>query len=380
MSQAVIVQRLPLVYTRQLLPLGRDGKLVGEGSADKQSEQVLANLESVLRGAGSGLARLVRLNICALSHEAAGCVRERLCKRLDPSVRPAITTVLTPLPHRNALVAVDAVAVAAVVPRPPGEVAAPGVAPGPPPASLVRCAAVGGDKECADAAVISLRGVAYLSGVPARGGLTVSAVTESLSTLLKTLRQLNLTPGQVVQLKVFLSPASSAEEVLREVKKFFPGQLVPPVVFVEWLASAPVEIELVAQMIEEDRPAEGVRYYTPPHVRPSPVFSRVALVSAPRQIFISGLSPSIEGTIGAQTRDVFRQLHEILAAAGSDMGHLAKATYYVSEDNAAHALDKVRPEFLDPDRPPAASKVMVHGVGQPRRTLTMDMIAVGSTP
>jgi enamine deaminase RidA (YjgF/YER057c/UK114 family) len=70
-------------------------------------------------------------------------------------------------------------------------------------------------------------------------------------------------------------------------------------------------------------------------------------------------------------------LQQVLAAAGSDMSHLAKATYYVSEDNAAHALDKVRPEFLDPSRPPAASKVMVHGVGQPGRTVTMDMIAVG---
>jgi enamine deaminase RidA (YjgF/YER057c/UK114 family) len=149
------------------------------------------------------------------------------------------------------------------------------------------------------------------------------------------------------------------------------------VVFVEWLASAPVEIELVAQMPVEGKSVEGVRYYTPPNLRPSAAFSRVALVRAPRQIFISGLSPRSEGTIGAQTRDVFRQLQQILAAAGSDMGHLAKATYYVSEDNAAHALDKVRPEFLDPQRPPAASKVMVHGVGQPARTLTMDMIAVG---
>ena len=49
MSQAVIVQRMPLVHTRQLFPFDREGKLVGEGSADQQIEQVLANLEAVLR-------------------------------------------------------------------------------------------------------------------------------------------------------------------------------------------------------------------------------------------------------------------------------------------------------------------------------------------
>jgi len=365
MSQAVIVQGLPLVYTRQILPLGRDGKLVGEGSAEKQSEQILANLEAVLGAAGSGLGKLVRLNIYALSHEAAGRVREQLGKRLGPDVRPAITTVLTPLAHRKAMVAVAAVAVAADK--------GPAVA-------LVRCPSVAGDEDCADAAVMPPGGVAYLSGVPAAGGLTVSAVAKSLRTLSQTLAQLKLSPANVVQVRVFLTPASSAEEVVREIKKLFPGRLTPPVVFVEWIASMPVEIELVAQLQPTDKPSEGLQYYTPTDVRPSPGFSRVALVRAPRQIFISGLSPRGEGTIGAQTRDVFRQLQQILAAAGSDMGHLAKATYYVSADNAAHALDKVRPEFLNPARPPAASKVTVHGVGQAGRTLTVDMIAVGSTP
>jgi len=369
MSQAVVVRGLPLVHTRQLLPLDREGKLVGEGSADKQIEQVLTNLEAVLGAAGSGLGDLVRLNVYALSHQTADRVRQQLSKRRDLGIRPAITTVLTPLPHRKALVAVDAVAVAAATNL--------RLVPGPT-LTLVRCPSVAGDKDCADAAVLPPGGVAYLSGVPATGGLAVSAVAKSLSTLSQTLAEMKLSPANVVQVKVFLTPASSAEEVLGEIKKLFPGQPTPPVVFVEWIASAPVEIELVAHLPPGDKPGEGLQYYTPPGVRPSPAFSRVALVRAPRQIFISGLSPRGEGTIGAQTRDVFRHLQQILAAAGSDMGHLAKATYYVSEDNAAHALDKVRPEFLDPQRPPAASKVLVHGVGQAGRTLTIDMIAVGS--
>jgi enamine deaminase RidA (YjgF/YER057c/UK114 family) len=363
MSQAVVVQGFPLVYTRQLLPLDGKGKLVGEGSADEQIEQVLSNLEAVLGAAGSGLDKLVRLNVYALSHQMADRVREQLSKRLDPAVRPAITVVLTPLAHRKALVAVDAVAVAAEK----GEAVA-----------LQRCEAVAGDKDCAAAAVMPPGGVAYLSGQPEQGGLAASAVARSLSTLLGRLDQLKLSPAQVVQLKVFLTPASSADEVLSEVKRLFPGQLTPPVVFVEWIASAPVEIELVAQLPLTGQAAETVEYYNPPEVKPSPVFSRVALVRTERQVHISGLSARAAGDGEAQARDVFVQLKSILAKTGSDMLHLAKATYYVSDDDASKGLDKLRREFFAPQRPPAASKVTVHGVGQPDRTLTIDMIAVPS--
>ena len=55
----------------------------------------------------------------------------------------------------------------------------------------------------------------------------------------------------MVQVKVFLRPVTSAEEVLRKVQKFFPDQIAPPVVFVEWLAAVPVEIEMIAQLPDQ---------------------------------------------------------------------------------------------------------------------------------
>jgi 2-iminobutanoate/2-iminopropanoate deaminase len=363
MSQAVVVQGQPLVHTRQLLPLDHEGNLVGEGSLDNQIEQVLNNLDAVLNDSGSGLGKLVRLNVYAIAPATVDRVREQLTARLEPAVRPAITAVLTPMPHRKALVAVDAVAVAAEK----GQAVA-----------LQRCEAVAGDQDCADAAVMPRGGVAYLSGVPAEGGLAVSAVTKSMSMLWKTLDQLQISPAQVVQLKVFLRPATSAQEALRELKKFFPGQITPPVVFVEWIALAPVEIELIAQLPLTDKPARSVEYYNPPDVRPLPAFSRVALVRSERQIYVSGLFARAAGRGEEQARDLFAQLQAILDQTGGDMLHLAKATYYVCDDDAGRGLDRVRPLFFDPQRPPSASKVMVYGVGQSGRTLTMDMIAVGS--
>ncbi|MDY0165462.1 MAG: RidA family protein [Thermoguttaceae bacterium] len=363
MSQAVIVQGGPVVYTRQLLPLDPAGKLVGENAVDEQIEQVLSNLDTVLKDCGSGLDKLVRLNVYALAPTTVTRVRELLSKRLAPSVRPAISPVQTPLPHRGALVALDAVAV--------GSDRDKGV-------NRKRCEAVSGEAGLADAAVLPAGGIAYLSGVPDDGGLTESAVVRSMSTLMRTLGHLKLSPEQVAHVKIFLRPMDSADEVLRKVQKFFPDQMMPPVVFVEWLAAVPIEIEMVAQLPLSDESDEPVEFFTPPEFRPSHTFSRVALLKTDRQIYISGQYAREPSRGEPQAIFVFEQLQEILDKTGSDMRHLVKATYYVSDDDAARWVDRTRPNVFDPDRPPAASKVMVHAVGMEGRTMTIDMIAVES--
>ena len=48
---------------------------------------------------------------------------------------------------------------------------------------------------------------------------------------------------------------------------------------------------------------------------------------------------------------MFAELTEILGLAGSDLDHLAKATYYVSDDSTSAALNQIRPEFYRSDHP-----------------------------
>jgi enamine deaminase RidA (YjgF/YER057c/UK114 family) len=358
---AVIVDKMPLVHTRQLLPFDAERKLIGEASEDKQIEQVLANLETVLKDSGSEMAKLIRVNVYALSTAIVTKFHQQLSKRLDANVRPAITSVLTPLPHRGFVVAADAVAGAA---DSGGAVV------------YKRCASVAGNDRCADAAVLPAGGIAYLSGQPETFDLTASPTTRSMTRLMKTLRQLQLGPEHVAQVKIFLNPITASDDVLQEVLAFFPDQLSPPVVFVEWLASMPVEIELIAHLPTPDGPAKPVEYFNPPEFRPSNTFSRVALMRAPRQIYIAGLYAREPSRGQPQADLLFGHLDEVLKMTGSDMRHLVKATYYVSDDDAARWVDRTRPEVFDPVRPPAASKLMVHGVGHSKRTMTIDMIAV----
>jgi enamine deaminase RidA (YjgF/YER057c/UK114 family) len=241
---------------------------------------------------------------------------------------------------------------------------------------LKRCSAISGDDRCADAAVLPAGDIAYLSGHPEGFSLTQLPATQSMERLMKTLNQLNLGPEHVVQVKVFLNPITASEDVLREVRSFFPDQLTPPIVFVEWLASLPIEIEMIAQLPPSDGTQKSLEYFDPPEFRPSNTFSRVALMRANRQIYIPGLYAKEPSRGQPQADLLFGQLEEILKRTGSDMRHLVKATYYVSDDDAARWVDRTRPKIFDPRRPPAASKVMVHGVGHSRRTMTVDMIAV----
>jgi enamine deaminase RidA (YjgF/YER057c/UK114 family) len=110
-------------------------------------------------------------------------------------------------------------------------------------------------------------------------------------------------------------------------------------------------------------------------MKSSPVFSRVARVHGNDRIYISGLFSQKKRNGEAEVRAVFDELKHILKKMDSDLKHLAKATYYVASDEASKELNRLRPEYYDPLRPPAASKAAVSDTGIAERKLTLDMIA-----
>jgi enamine deaminase RidA (YjgF/YER057c/UK114 family) len=104
-------------------------------------------------------------------------------------------------------------------------------------------------------------------------------------------------------------------------------------------------------------------------------YSRVAVARGGRPVFVSGLyGPSSDPV--TQVTEMFEQLRGVLAAAGSNLTHLVKATYYVSDTSADERINAIRPTLYDPKRPPAASKIRVRGTGRPGKGSTMDMVAV----
>jgi enamine deaminase RidA (YjgF/YER057c/UK114 family) len=360
LSAAVAVQGHALAHTAQLLPLDTAGQVVGEGSVDAQLAQALFNLETALAAAGTTTDHLLKINFYVNSSKTAAAALGMLEKRFRAPARPAFSWVATPLPHPKALLALDAVA----------------AVPGEGPSAVVRHAA--GPEGATCVAVLPLGDAVYVSGQPEQGDLE-TATAKALESLLQTIQHVGLDRSQVVHVKAFLQPMQQAEVVRKQIGRVFAGQPLPPLTLVEWTGKLPVEIEMVAFAPPGRSPSQSrdtVTYFNPPGIKPSPLYSRVARTQGGQTVYLSGLYAEKSGSAEAQIRDIFGSLQSALKLAGSDLRHLVKATYYCADNDSSNMLNKIRPEFFDPRRPPAASKPMVQSVASADRSIIIDMIAV----
>jgi len=355
LSSAIRVSNADLVHTTQLLP----GAVIAT-EADLQTADVLTSLGELLREFQSSGDDIVKLNVYVRDAEVRDAFATTLA-RWGESRLPSVSYVATPLPDERALVALDAVFVS----RLPNAQRLP---------TLHRVARIAEEKRHSQAAVLPAGDVVYVAG-QAEPGALVEATRATLDGLLKTLAHLALDRRHIVQVKCFLQPMSDVATVNEQMAAFFGDGLIPPVSYVEWISgSAPIEIELVA-WASPGESSDTLSYATPPWMKSSPVFSRLSRIHGNDRIYTSGLYSELAGSGEEQVRAVFKQLRQVLDLSGSDLRHLAKATYYVSDADASRQLNQLRPEYYDPQRPPAASKATVADVAGKNRSLTLDMIA-----
>ncbi|MDE0262852.1 MAG: Rid family hydrolase [Bryobacterales bacterium] len=365
-AQAIRIEGAALVHTGQSLPTGPAGSVDGTQSPDAQVRRTLDNLARALESAGSSLDQLVRLNAVTAGKRATSALAREIEARFRLDSRPAVTLVQGKLPVEGALMALDAVATAGISGEPPSEV------------TWTVSASLPGARGGSHAAVLPNGPRSFISGRAADGEPELAA-TNVLVQIDETLEHLGASREQLVQLKCFLRPIEAASLVESRIIEFYGGR-APPVVFVEWLNRQAIEIEAIvsAAPADESEEPQPIAYLTPPGMTASPVFSRIAQVFHPASIYVSSLNGRGSGNAEQQIRAMFSDLAGILEQAGSDLGHLAKATYYVSDESTSTALNQIRPEFYDPKSPPAASKASVRGTSVAGRNLAVDMIAVPS--
>lgn len=362
-SAAVVVGNVPLAHTTQILPLDGGGKVVATGKARGQIDAVLAGMERALAQGKASLDQAVKINVCAARTEVADEVRAALAKRFSGTAKPAVSYVVGKLAVPEALVAMDAIAVSR-------ETTAKSV-------TRLRVEGIHGPDGSSQVAVLPAGGKVFIAGQAEKGETPVVAARKTLESLRATLKFLGLDDAHVVQVKSFLTPISAAAEVEREIVSFYGGKSAPPAVFVEWSSNLPIEIELVAYAGNQPLASgEVIEYLTPPGMTTSPVYSRLARTFSPETIYISGLYGKSENNAEAEIIDIFESLTRLSESTGTDLKHLAKATYYCATDASSTKLNELRPRYYDPKRPPAASKAMVAGAGLAGRSLTIDMIAV----
>ncbi|MGB9632822.1 MAG: RidA family protein [Chloroflexaceae bacterium] len=88
-------------------------------------------------------------------------------------------------------------------------------------------------------------------------------------------------------------------------------------------------------------------------------------IAAGNLVFLSGQLPIdpgtgalIDGDIAAMTRQIFRNIETVLAAAGSNLGKVVKVTVFMADLNDFQAMNAAYAEFF-PHDPPARSTVQV---------------------
>lgn len=358
------VQRdqVALLHTAQLLPVDSKGEVVALGDLEKQFQTICESLAEVLHRS-SELQGLLKLNVYVAKPSDVQKVQELLIRKFDGKhaiSHPAITVIASALSRADALVALDAVASAF-------EGAG---------TSVTRSMVTPYATNFARVALLPTNGVVYISGQADKGD--VAATTRgTLQKLQSSLEFLGLTKEDVVQCKAYIRTAADAETAKKEFEKFFSGQTVPPLVFVDWISKDPViEIETIAACKPGATNKEPIEYLTPPDVKPSPVYAKIVRVNKGDLIYFSGFMGKSSNNAAAEIEEIFADLTTVARDANSDLTHLAKATYYVSNNQTSGKLNELRPKYFDPKRPPAASKAMIKDAGFAGKGIVIDMIGV----
>ncbi len=344
-SRAVRVKRGGLAHTSMFT--------VSESKPGEEMAALISQIEEVAKELGSDFSGVAKLNLFVADESPAllDQIKAQLVNSWPAGKRPALTVIPTPLPE-NAKIAGDAVIHVESDPM-----------------KIKRI-------EGKAAVMPSGRDMIYISGRAASGELP-EATSGTMEQLFAVLEHLSASRKDVIQVKAFIRPMSGWEIVKEEIEKSFGDAPVPPLVFVEWSSSSrATEIELIAAAPDRADTKMSVSYFTPPGEKSSPVYSRVARVYSDEIVYISGTTAPAAESPEEEVNGVFQTLKSSAEKAGSGLLHFVKATYYVSDATVSAKFNELRPEYYDPERPPAASKVAVPTVGPAGRGLLVDMVAV----
>ena len=340
-TASVTIKRSGLVHTKLLTASGEREIEAAFLDLMKQLSEIAATFET-------STSSVAKLNLYLNSEEQSDLDRLRALahSQWKKGKAPALTLIPSKLPD-GGLLAGDAVIVASEL-----------LAAIPPPNPTA-------------AMTDPARDIIYVSGRAASGELA-PATADTMTQIFDVLKHLRSTPDDIVQVKAFIQPIEQWKVVESEIVKSFGGHS-PPIIYTEWTSgSRATEIEVIATAPDQVKTSGSVSYFTPPEEKASPVYSRVATIHSDRVIYFSGHHSS-GGESDAEA--LYAQLKRTAKAAGTDLRHFAKATYYVTTPESSSALNAVRPGHYDPERPPAASKVMIRSLGQEDTQLLIDMVA-----
>ncbi|MAT16111.1 MAG: hypothetical protein CMJ46_12680 [Planctomyces sp.] len=353
---AVVVHDQSLVHTGLILPVNESGRVVSTETLD-QLRQLGQNARTLIESIGSGQDDIVLFRVHCATRDELEFVRQKPAG-LSNSLA---TYLISPLPDPEAKVGMEVIFASDK--------------------KYDKVAHLSSSVPGVRLSVLPRGRAVYISGQLEQGNGTVETARLTMEGLHRTLTHIGLDASHVVHIRTFLAPMSKAGEVDDVIDSFYPEDARPAVTHLEWKTTDSIEIEMIAWVpddlqIEGADPEATVQHFWLPWLTVSPVYCRYTLVISPDRIYVRDLIATDAESHEDQIHAIFGKLKKVLEAAGSDLEHLAKATYYTTNAEVSKPFGQIRPEYYSPEHPPAASLARIEGIEVPGKAIAIDMLAV----
>lgn len=360
-SAVVIPGDTPLAHTTQVLPLGSTGAIHAPGNAAEQARKVLQLLMFILKEAETGLPQTVRLEVVIAHPEDIAAVRRMVSEIFSGKDKPAVTWILSPLPHPEALVAMSATATTSL---PGGR------------AILSKKSPIlfTEHPELSHVSIQPFGARIYFPARIGKGSTTTSATTEAFAQLTASLRKHSLTAEDVFRLNVFVNDIANAGAARDALIEQFEGKSVPP--FSIQVSEGPdlVSIAATAAARVPKPDAQAIERLGPIKSR-NRDFLRDAPVNFGKDVYFSTLTGDSGLSASAQVEEIWQTLDYLLKKAGSSSEHVSHVRFGVSSSIAENEVIRKANEWGELHFPSATIR-MFPTLTEQRHEVTLDVIAV----
>jgi enamine deaminase RidA (YjgF/YER057c/UK114 family) len=176
----------------------------------------------------------------------------------------------------------------------------------------------------------------------------------------------------VSKVTCFLSSLEQGQQVRQKFAAEYPQAAINYVQVQRAPARAVAECEAVAKL--RSKPNGNLSLLNPDGMAKSPNYSQVALVSSPRVVMTS-----TQTSFGYQDNDAklaFQRLDKVLEGFGTSLKQAAMVHFYPLSQSLAEQVRKVRVDFYDMSRPPAATMLAFEGLPSMDAGFAVDAVAI----
>lgn len=353
------------VWVAAQAALDARGRIVEKDLAS-QVRRAVANIRAALAKAGSNPSELVRLDVHLLEDQDPAAARRALLEEFPAAESPNVLIVpVGALPWTGALVQIAAEAAG----EPSGTRS--GVVRFGPSAAMAQGrpvlylsgqsdAAIGRHEPISDMAELMRRSMEGLAIALRAGGTGFDGVGGST---------------------IYISSLEQLDKARRVYSSYFPGGQVPPTSWVAHSATdgaspwVEVDVEAVAGA-GASAPAKA-EFINPPGLAAYPVFTYVVRPAPGRAVYIGAQTAAAAGDPRAQAHAVYRQIDDLLRAAGGSFENVTKMrVFLLPSGGVMPAVNEVRAKYRTPGRAPASMLLGWDAMGETGAVLQADAVAV----